>query len=65
MPAQTRPDESIGTARGAAEHIAAAAGRLRDLADAHKLAFLAYLIDMAAVEARRIANEPPDRPVPG
>ncbi|MGQ7792783.1 hypothetical protein ACUN0C_10280 [Faunimonas sp. B44] len=45
------------TVCGAAEYIAVTAGHLRRIAEANQLPFLAYLIDMAVIEAKRVAAE--------
>jgi hypothetical protein len=42
----------------AAEHIAVEASRLARMANAHGLSMLAYLIEMAVLEAWREASEP-------
>ena len=49
-------EEPVGPI-AAAEHIAMAGRDLRAIAGRNGHAFLAYLIDMAALEATRIAND--------
>ncbi len=58
MPSRSVADgNGDSTVCGAAEYIAVTAGHLRRIAEANQLPFLAYLIDMAVIEAKRIAAE--------
>jgi hypothetical protein len=63
MTAQEVPAESSKTA--AAEYIAIEMSRLARMASAHDLRLLAYLIDVAVLEAWREASGPEDAPEDG
>ncbi len=56
MSAGTSPDERESSRVAMAEYIAVEMSRLARLADANRFGLLAYLIDMAVLEAWREAN---------
>jgi hypothetical protein len=56
-PAEAARNRDLQTKQGAAEYIAIEAGRLARMANANGLTLLAYLIDMAVLEAWREATE--------
>ena len=59
MAVEPGPDPAQpATKAAAAECIAIQASRLARIASAHELGLLAYLIDMAVLEAWREANDP-------
>ena len=58
MPFAPPAGEPESTRAAAAEHIAVEMSRLARMADANQFALLAYLIDMAVLEAWREASEP-------
>lgn len=58
MPTRTEAGaEGAAIQAAAAEYVAVTASQLRRIAEANKQPFLAYLIDMAVLEAWRIASE--------
>jgi hypothetical protein len=57
MSAKPPPEDATSTREAIAEYIAVEASRLARMANAKKLELLAYLIDVAVLEAWREATE--------
>jgi hypothetical protein len=63
-PANATSNSAARTRAAAAEHIAVEASRLVRIAKANEFSLLAYLIDMAVLEAWREAGEAGPAPAP-
>ena len=63
-PESAEPIQQFSSRAQAAEYIAVEASRLARLANTEGFALLAYLVDMAVLEAWREATEPEPQPEP-